>query len=70
MKKTLMMITLCLTTLMASAQKIQIEKETVNVGKTGFEVPVTATFELKNKGNRHLTIREVKTDCGCKITKT
>lgn len=65
MKKTLMMITLCLTTLMASAQKIQIEKETVNVGKTGFEVPVTATFELKNKGNRHLTIREVKTDCGC-----
>lgn len=48
-----------------NAQKVQIDHPVVNVGKTGFEMPVTATFELKNKGSRHLSIVDVKTDCGC-----
>jgi len=65
MKKTLIILGLCMASLVALAQKVQITKQTVNVGKTGFEMPVTATFELKNKGSRHLTITSVKPDCGC-----
>ena len=48
-----------------NAQKVQVDHPEVNVGKTGFEMPVTATFQLKNKGSRHLSIVDVKTDCGC-----
>ncbi len=47
------------------AQKLSISKTTVDVGKTGFEVPVTATFKLRNKGLKSLRISKVKTDCGC-----
>ena len=65
MKRVLIMSFLCMVTLTTIAQKIEVEKPKVNVGKTGFMMPVTATFELKNKGNRHLTIREVRPDCGC-----
>ena len=48
-----------------SAQRLQVDKPEIYVGKTGFCMPVTATFELKNKGSRHLTISSVKPDCGC-----
>ena len=51
--------------LTASAQEITVVQPVVNVGKTGYQVPVTATFELKNKGSRHLVIDEVRPDCGC-----
>ena len=51
-------ITLC-------AQKVKVVQSEVNVGTTGFETPVTASFELKNNGSRHITISSVKTDCGC-----
>lgn len=59
------MMCLCVAVLVAAAQKIQINSKVVNVGKTGYMVPVTATFELKNKTGKHLVISEVKTDCGC-----
>ena len=49
----------------ASAQKLSITKETIDIGRTGYEVPVTATFELKNKGSRKLIIQDVKPDCNC-----
>ena len=49
----------------ATAQKLSIQKTTIDVGKTGFEVPVTATFELRNKGSKALIISDLKTDCGC-----
>ena len=48
-----------------NAQKLIADEPVVNVGKTGYQVPVTATFELKNKGSRHLVIESVKPDCGC-----
>ena len=48
-----------------SAQKLSITKETIDIGRTGYEVPVTATFELRNKGLRKLIIRDVKPDCSC-----
>lgn len=47
------------------AQKLSIQKTTIDVGKTSFEVPVTATFELRNKGSKPLVISNIKTDCGC-----
>ncbi len=56
---------LSMATIAINAQRIITKTPVINVGKTGFEVPVTATFELRNRGSRHLTIREVKTDCGC-----
>ena len=49
----------------AHAQRLIIEKTTVNCGRTGYEQPVTATFELRNKGLRKLVIESVKPDCGC-----
>ena len=48
-----------------SAQKISIAKEIIDIGRTGYEVPVTATFELKNKGLRKLIINDVRPDCNC-----
>lgn len=47
------------------AQKLSITKETIDIGRTGYNVPVTATFEVKNKGSRKLVIQNVKPDCNC-----
>ena len=49
----------------ASAQKLVTEKTTIDVGRTGYQMPVTATFEFKNKSHRHLKISEVRPDCQC-----
>ena len=49
----------------AGAQKLSITKETIDIGRTGYEIPVTATFEVKNKGKRKLVIQDVKADCNC-----
>ena len=49
----------------ADAQKLSIQKLTIDCGKTGFEMPVTATFQVKNKGLKRLVINEVRPDCGC-----
>jgi len=63
------LILLCCTLLFPltrlSAQRLVIEQDVIDIGKTGFEVPVTATFELRNKGLKSVTISEVKVDCGC-----
>ena len=65
MRRILTIIVLCVLTLTAFAQKVEVKKAQVNVGKTGFQMPVTATFELKNISNRHLTVTNMMTDCGC-----
>lgn len=49
----------------ATAQKLEAEKMIVDVGRTGYQMPVTATFEFKNKSHRHLKISEVRPDCHC-----
>jgi len=49
----------------ASAQKLSITKQTIDVGRTGYEMPVTATFELRNRGLRKLVIDDVRPDCNC-----
>ena len=46
------------------AQKLEMESQVVECGRTGYLQPVTATFELKNKG-RKFTIESVHPDCGC-----
>ena len=56
---------MCLFPLASIAQKIQVLNDTIDIGRTGYQVPVTATFELLNSSSKHLTIKEVKTDCGC-----
>ena len=46
-------------------QKLEAMETTVDAGRTGYRVPVTATFQMENKGSHHLTIKKVLTDCGC-----
>lgn len=49
----------------AMAQELTVTEATVDCGTTGYEVPVTATFKLLNKGVQPLTISSVHPDCGC-----
>ena len=51
--------------LTVNAQRLTVKTTTVDVGATGYEQPVTATFEMRNKGLRRLVIESVKPDCGC-----
>jgi hypothetical protein len=49
----------------ASAQKIIPEKTVIEVGRTGWQQPITAVFEFRNKGSRRLRIEQVLPDCSC-----
>lgn len=51
--------------LTATAQRLEAERTTIDVGRTGYQMPITATFEFRNKGHRHLRISEVRPDCHC-----
>lgn len=48
-----------------AAQKIVAETTTVNVGKTGYQQPITAVFKFRNQSSRKLKIRNVRPDCNC-----
>ncbi len=65
MKKTILIASLCLAATTLSAQKLSIEKTTIDVGKTGYMVPVTATFEMRNRSLKQMVISRLATDCGC-----
>ena len=66
MKKVLLiLIAFNCSLLTATAQRLTVKTATIDVGATGYEQPVTATFELRNKGLRRLVIESVKPDCGC-----
>ena len=47
------------------AQKLVVNQSTIECGRTGYQQPVSATFQLRNKGLRKLVIESVKPDCGC-----
>lgn len=64
----LTVIGLLLSALPVQAQQFVAEYPVIDCGKTGFMVPVTATFQLRNKSKRRVVIDGVKADCGC--TKT
>lgn len=49
----------------AMAQKLNVTHDTVDAGRTGYRVPVSATFELKNNSSRHISIKDVMLSCGC-----
>lgn len=63
LKKILLGLLLC--PLAAFGQKLEVVESEIDAGRTGYCVPVTAVFQLENKGSRHLTIKKVLTDCGC-----
>ena len=54
-----------LAALPVSAQKLVAVKNTVDMGKTGYQQPVTAVFEFRNKSSRKLKIEAVRPDCNC-----
>lgn len=64
-RKIFPLLLLTLSPLTVAAQKLVIDNTTVDVGRTGYQMPVTATFEFKNKSHRHLKISEVRPDCRC-----
>ena len=49
------------------AQRLTLENPVVNVGRTGYEQPVTAVFEFRNKGGRKVKITDVRPDCSCTV---
>lgn len=66
MKKELITtILMSLAILPAAAQRLTVLKGKIDMGKITYNQPVTAEFELRNKGNRKLKIEDVKVSCGC-----
>ena len=64
-RKNIILALLLLTAIPLSAQKLTIQKTVVDVGKTAYQQPVTAVFELRNKSHHKLKIEAVKPDCHC-----
>lgn len=64
-RRTITTALLALALLPAAAQRLTVEKPTVNCGTVAYDKPVTAKFELQNKGSRKLHIVDVKASCGC-----
>ena len=56
---------LLLATFPVAAQKLVVEQTTVDVGRTGYEHPITAVFKCRNKSSKKLRISQVKPDCYC-----
>ncbi len=65
MKKTFILSLLVISSLGGMAQKLTVEKSSINVGQVLFRSPVTVEFKLTNKGNKPLRIEQVRTSCGC-----
>lgn len=65
MNKTLIVVLFSVSALSAEAQHLMATQQVVDCGKTGYQVPATATFELKNMASHRLQIDTVKADCGC-----
>ena len=64
-KKRILILLFTFSPLLVSAQKLVVEKSVVECGRTGYQQPITATFQLRNKSLRRLIIESVKPDCGC-----
>lgn len=50
-----------------AAQRLIATKTVIDVGRTGFQQPVTAVFEFRNKSIRRLKIEGVDVDCNCTV---
>jgi len=69
-KKTILAALLALASLPTAAQKIVVENATVNCGQSLFRTPVTATFQLRNKGSRRTAITELQPGSGCTVVES
>lgn len=65
MNRNILTLLCCLTASMAGAQQLTALHQTIDCGKSGFQMPVSAVFELKNESRQQLLIDDVKVDCGC-----
>ena len=61
----LLAIVCCSLSIPVGAQTVSVSEPVQDCGTTGFETPVTATFQLWNRGQHPLIISDVKADCGC-----
>jgi hypothetical protein len=66
-RKNIILSLLLLAAIPMAAQKLIIKKTTIDVGKTGFQQPVTAVFECHNKSRHKLRIQTIEPDCYCTI---
>ena len=60
----------CLFTFLPSpavAQKLESIRTAVDAGITGYQQPITAVFEFRNKSSRKLHISKVVPDCNCTV---
>ena len=67
MNRLLISLFLLSTGLPLAAQKVTAVKTTVDVGRTGYEQPVTAVFDMVNKGGKKIRIKAVNPDCQCTV---
>ena len=51
----------------AVAQKLESIRTAVDAGITGYQQPITAVFEFRNKSSRKLHISKVVPDCNCTV---
>ena len=58
-------VLLAMSSLGVNAQKIATANKIVDCGQVMFRSPVTAEFEITNKGGRATRIVDVRTSCGC-----
>ena len=65
-KNTILAVMLAFAALDAQAQRISAKHEVIDCGNVMYETPVTAKFELRNKGN-DLVIDTVRTSCDCVV---
>lgn len=56
---------LALAAMTAGAQEIAIQNKDIDCGQVIYKHPVTAQFVMRNSGTSPLTIRDVRTSCGC-----
>lgn len=62
--------TLCFASLTCMAQpQMLVDKEVYEFGSIAWKQPVSATFNLTNKGNKPLVISHVSSSCGCTTIK-
>ena len=63
--KIILLASLMLAPLGAWAQKMKVSNDVVDCGQVAYQSPVTAEFEVTNKGNHAMKIKDVKASCGC-----
>ncbi len=67
MKRNIITLLLAAAVLPIAAQRISVQKSTIDCGVTAYERPVTAVFELENKEHHKLHIKNVRVSCGCLV---